>query len=228
MTSIVQTAARFRDSVSPDDRALYERLARDGQQPRALIVSCSDSRVVPEHIVQAGPGELFVCRNAGNIVPSYGQMTGGVTATVEYAVAVLGVRDVVVCGHSGCGAMHALMKPESLDALPAVRSWLLHGQAARAVVCEAYPQGLDEADMVRALAMENVVLQLNHLRTHPAVAARVASGQLSLHGWFFDVATGEVLALDGAQNRFVSVRNDADTPVAVAPTRRAVAAEQVG
>jgi len=199
-------------------------LATDGQSPKALMISCADSRVVPELITQSGPGELFVCRNAGNIVPPFSQANGGVSSAVEYAVVALEVSEIIVCGHSDCGAMKAFLTPEKLHAMPNVAAWLRHAHAAHQVVCCAYPH-LEEKAAVRALAQENVVAQINHLRTHPSVAAALAQGRLSLHGWFFDIETGGVLALNGETGRFEQVGEQAALPVAVAPVRRAAAAE---
>ena len=219
MEQFLERAALFRGQVFPAQSALYERLASHGQSPKALMISCADSRVVPELITQADPGELFVCRNAGNIVPPFSQANGGVSSAVEYAVVALGVRDIIVCGHSDCGAMKAFLHPEKLAEMPNVAAWLRHSHAAHSVVCNAYPHLEDKAH-VRALALENVVAQLNHLRTHPSVAAALARGALTLHGWFFEIETCSILALDGATGSFVTVSADAPLPVAVAPAQR--------
>ena len=221
MNDFIGRVLNFQSRIVPDQRALYTRLARDGQSPKALMISCADSRVIPEEMMQAGPGELFVCRNAGNIVPPFATQNGGVSSTVEYAVAALGVRDIVVCGHSDCGAMKALMAPESLEGMPNVAAWLRHSSAAREVVCCSY-DGLEGPAAARAAAQENVVIQLAHLRTHPSVAAGIARGEIALHGWFFDIEAGEVLALDGISGRFVPICEGMDMPVALpAATRRA-------
>ena len=221
MNTVINGAARFRCDVFPEQQGLYRRLSREGQQPSALVISCADSRVIPEQIMQSGPGEIFVCRNAGNIVPATAQVLGGVSASIEYAVVVLGVRDIVVCGHSDCGAMKALLKPESLTGMPNVQAWLRHSEAARCVVCDAYPDG-EGPEAVRALAMENVALQLNHLRTHPSVASRIARGEITLHGWFFDLETGGIMALDGELGRFVPIDGGDTMPVALAAAPRQV------
>jgi carbonic anhydrase len=172
--------------------------------------------------MQAQPGDLFVCRNAGNIVPPFAQKIGGVSATVEYAVMALGVRDIIVCGHSDCGAMKAVAHPEMVAAMPNVAVWLNHSDAAQKVVADAYP-GLDEAARVRAISLENVVAQLAHLRTHPSVASGIARGEIALHGWFVDIHAGQILALDGETDRFVVVRDDTTLPVAVKPAQRRAA-----
>lgn len=222
MNEVIGRVFSFEKQVFPNQSALYDKLTTQGQSPKALMISCADSRVVPEHVMQADPGDLFVCRNAGNIVPPFAQANGGVTATVEYAVAVLGVRDIIVCGHSDCGAMKALMKPETLAGVPNVASWLRHSHAAHSVVHASYPE-MSEGDAVRAASLENVALQLQHLRTHPSVAAGIARGDIALHGWFIDIHAGSVLGLDGETGRFVTLREDRPLPVALAATPRLAA-----
>lgn len=222
MNDVVGRVFGFENKVFADEADLYGKLAHEGQAPKVLIISCSDSRIVPEQIMQARPGELFVIRNAGNIVPPFAQQNGGVTATIEYAVAALGVTDVVICGHSGCGAMGALVNPEGLDALPSVKAWLKHSHAAKSVVDHSYPD-LDGPAAVRAASLENVVVQLQHLRTHPAVASRIAKGELTLHGWFVDIHTGGILALDGEIGRFQQIREGVELPVALLPAQRLAA-----
>ncbi len=219
MNNVVGRVFGFENTVFAGEADLYGKLASEGQTPKVLIISCSDSRIVPEQIMQARPGELFVIRNAGNIVPPFAQQNGGVTATIEYAVAALGVSDVVICGHSGCGAMGALVNPEGLDKLPSVKAWLTHSHAARSVVEHSYPE-LDGAAAIRAASLENVVVQIAHLRTHPAVASRIAKGELTLHGWFVDIHTGGILALDGDKGQFQPIRDGQDLPVALAPAQR--------
>ena len=195
---LLEGAQAFRREVFSENRPLFEELAR-GQAPHTLFIACADSRVSPDLITQARPGELFVLRNIGNIVPSYGEMLGGVSAVVEYAVSALAVTDIVVCGHTDCGAMKALSDPDraGLDTMPTVRSWLHNAAAARTVASTlaAADPGLDP---MRLLVERNVLLQLTHLRTHPSVAARLAEGRLSLHGWIYDVETGDVAVTDEA------------------------------
>ena len=215
MNELQKGISSFRGAVFPNHSALYRRLAQEGQQPQALMISCADSRVMPETITQSGPGELFVCRNAGNIVPPFSTANGGVSSAIEYAVLALGVRDIIVCGHSDCGAMKGLCCPELLKPMPNVAAWLKHSYAAHSIVCEAYPADLSERQKVRAVAMENVVVQLDHLRTHPSVAAKLATNDVTLHGWFFDIETGEVQVYDGAAACFTEIHEDRPFPVAV-------------
>lgn len=219
MNELIGRVFSFEKTVFPNQSDLYGKLATQGQSPKALMISCADSRVVPEHIMQAEPGDLFVCRNAGNIVPPFAQKIGGVSATVEYAVMALGVRDIIVCGHSDCGAMKALMNPEMLEGMPNVAAWLRHSHAAESVVKAGYGP-LDNKDKVRAASLENVVVQLAHLRTHPSVAAGIARGEISLHGWFVDIHAGQVLGLDGVSGRFLPIRDDRPLPVALPAGQR--------
>jgi len=225
MNELIGRVFEFQRDVFPGQAALYDHLASNGQRPKALMISCADSRVVPEHIMRADPGDLFVCRNAGNIVPPYATQNGGVTSTVEFGVMALGVRDLIVCGHSDCGAMKGLAgDPVKLEAMPNVSAWLKHGAAARQVVDQGYPEQT-EGERVRAISLENIVVQLAHLRTHPAVATGIARGELTLHGWFFDIGAGQVLALDGVSGRFEAIREGQPLPVALAPAGPRRAAE---
>ena len=224
MNDVIGRVFSFERDVFSNARSLYNKLATDGQSPKALMISCADSRIVPEHIVQAEPGDLFVCRNAGNIVPPYATQNGGVTSTVEYAVMALGIRDLIVCGHSDCGAMKGLAgDPAKLDAMPNVVAWLRHGGAAREVVNQSYPH-LDEGARFRAISLENVVTQLAHLRTHPSVAAGIARGEIALHGWFVDIHAGQILALDGVSGRFQQIVEGQPMPVAL-PAQQRIAAD---
>ncbi|HTR05486.1 MAG TPA: carbonic anhydrase [Paraburkholderia sp.] len=193
----------FTHHVFPGNKELFHSLAHS-QAPHTLFITCADSRVSPEMITQAKPGDLFVCRNIGNIVPAYGEMLGGVSAVVEFAVLALNVRQIVLCGHTDCGAMKGLASGAAATAdMPTVQAWLRNAEAARSVV---KTRGLDDNQVVQALVEENVRLQLTHLRTHPAVAARVAQGQLELQGWVYDIGHGKVTVLDEARGRFESLR----------------------
>lgn len=222
MNELIGRVFSFEKTVFPASVQLYNRLTTDGQSPKALMISCADSRVAPEHIMQAEPGDLFVCRNAGNVVPPFATQNGGVSSTVEYAVLALDVRDIIVCGHSDCGAMKALANPETLTGMPNVAAWLRHGTAAEHIVSTCYPD-LDGHERVHAISLENVVAQLNHLRTHPSVAAALAKGEMTLHGWFVDIHAGQVLALDGTTGRFEPLCDDAPLPVAHRSMRRLAA-----
>lgn len=220
MPDLHERIASFRGNVFPRQAALYRRLAQDGQQPQAMMISCADSRVMPETITQSDPGELFVCRNAGNIVPPYSDMNGGVSSAIEYAVKALKLRDIIICGHSECGAMQGLCCPHLIGDMPNVQTWLRHSHAARSVVSQLYGSDLDQPQRIRAVTLENVLVQLDNLRTHPTVAAALAGAEINLHGWFFDISSGGVLVYDGAKERFVEPGGDAPLPVAVAGRSR--------
>lgn len=197
---LIDGVETFRSEVFPERRDRFSELARN-QDPRVLFITCADSRVMPEMITQTEPGELFVCRNIGNIVPGYGEMMGGVSAVIEYAVVGLGVSDIVVCGHSDCGAMKGLLVCDdpTQPSMPAVANWLRNAHAALSVV-EATKPGLEPPAKVQALVEQNVLTQLQHLRTHPSVAARLAKGDLALHGWVYDIESGQVNAHDERGN----------------------------
>jgi carbonic anhydrase len=156
---------------------------------------------VPELVTQQEPGDMFVIRNAGNIVPSYGPEPGGVSATIEYAVAALDVADIVICGHSDCGAMTAIASSRCIDHMPAVASWLRYADSAK-VVNEAR-EHRSTRDKVESMVRENVIAQLANLKTHPSVRLALEQGRLALHGWVYDIESGSIDALDGATNRFV-------------------------
>jgi len=222
MNELIGRVLRFEKDVYSSRSDLYAQLANRGQSPKALMISCADSRIVPEHVMQADPGDLFVCRNAGNIVPPFAQMNGGVSSTVEYAVEALGVRDIIVCGHSDCGAMKAVAEPALTRDMPNVAAWLRHSNAADKVVRDAYPR-LSNGELVRAISLENVVAQLAHLRTHPSVAAGIARGEISLHGWFIDIHEPQVLGLDGDSGQFMPLREGEPLPVALRPIARRAA-----
>lgn len=194
---------RFQNEVYPQKKDLFEKLSK-GQSPEALFITCSDSRIETAMITQTDPGELFICRNAGNIVPPHTNHTGGMTASIEFAVAALQVPHIVICGHTECGAMKGAMNPEGLDTLPHVKEWLGYSKAAVDVVNEIAPDAND-TDRMQFLLEQNVILQIQHLKTHPSVAARLAKGNLTLHGWIYDIKTGAVLAYDDATNKFTPV-----------------------
>jgi len=219
MNDLIGRVFSFEKTTFPASGELFAKLTSEGQEPKALMISCADSRIVPEQILQAQPGDLFVCRNAGNIVPPYSTMNGGVSSTVEYAVVALGVRDIIVCGHSDCGAMKALSNPVGLETMPNVAAWLRHGAAAEHIVSNTSPHLHDKA-RVRAVSLENIIAQIAHLRTHPSVASAIAKGEMALHGWFVDIHAGQVLGLDGDTGQFVPLREDQPLPVALHAARR--------
>ncbi len=200
MQKIIDGFLKFQRDVFPNSTGLFKQLAEQ-QNPKALFVTCSDSRVVPELLTQQQPGDLFVIRNAGNIVPPYGPEPGGVTATVEYAVSVLQVTDIVICGHSNCGAMAAIASGQNLDHLPAVNHWLRYADAAKAIVSQRNPK--ESRQRIACLVKENVLAQLMNIRTHPTVALGLSENRLNLHGWVYDIETGIIDTFDSRTKTFV-------------------------
>jgi carbonic anhydrase len=197
MYSLYQGYSNFRSHVYPQAAELFRSLA-DGQQPPVCLITCSDSRVVPETILQAIPGEVFVIRNAGNLVPAWGETHSGVAATVEYAVAGIKVQHLVVCGHSGCGAMREVLERKNTETLPALTAWLGHaGPSSKWLAALLHDTvGVSDERKLRLLTEANVLTQLAHLRQYPAVAAALAAGTLQLHGWMFEIGNAELRVLD--------------------------------
>ena len=191
MDSIVKGIGRFKREAYPDREARFKELG-SGQAPQLLLVTCSDSRIDPAMVTQTEPGEVFVIRNAGNLVAAHGQGLSGEAATIEYGIEALKIPHLAVCGHTRCGAMAALAEPGSADGLPAVKTWL---EAAEGTLERAKSiEGFDD-ELTRIVAA-NVLNQLDRIRTHPSVAKAVEAGTLELHGWIYDFEAGEVLVAD--------------------------------
>lgn len=204
MEKVLQGLLRFQEEVFFKKKELFGMLSAQ-QTPRVLFVTCSDSRIDPSLLTQTEPGELFILRNAGNLIPTYGAAIGGSTATLEYGVSVLQVKDIIVCGHTDCGAMKALLHPEKLQDLPAVGAWLQHAQTTVRIMKDHYAH-LKGEELFSASIRENVLVQLDHLKTHPAVATRLRRGDLRLHGWVYSIGTGDVWVYDWEKKEFVDPR----------------------
>jgi carbonic anhydrase len=209
MQKLVSGIHRFQSEHFVANRDLYARLAK-GQSPETLFITCSDSRVNPNLLTHTEPGELFIIRNAGNIVPPAGAGGEGEAASLEFAVAGLGVKDIVICGHSLCGAMKGLIDPNLTEKMPAVRQWLRHAEATRRIVVENYAH-LEGKARETVAVQENVLVQLENIRTHPAVAVRMGRGDLRLHAWVFKIETGEVFAYQPGEGQFMPL-TDAPMP----------------
>lgn len=208
MKEIINGFLNFQQNVFPERKDLFKSLASN-QNPKALFISCSDSRLVPELVTQQEPGQLFVIRNAGNIVPSFGPEPGGVSATIEYAVVALGVTDIIICGHSNCGAMNAIASCQCMDTMPAVEHWLRYADAAKAVV-EGRQYDSPEKKL-NEMVRENVIAKLNNMKTHPSVAVALRKGALRLHGWVYDIESGQIIALTEGGKQFISLADNPDT-----------------
>lgn len=206
MQKLITGLHHFQSRVFESHRSLFERLSH-GQNPDALFITCSDSRINPNLITQTNPGDLFILRNAGNIVPPFGAANGGESATIEFAVAALGVRDIIVCGHSMCGAIKGLLNPESLKDLPTVSQWLSHAQSTARIIKENYDAlNLTSEQLLNVAIQENVLMQCDNLRTHPSVAARLARGEINIHAWTYKIETGEVFSYDHTSGQFLQIK----------------------
>jgi carbonic anhydrase len=201
MDKLIEGHKRFLAEVFPARKSHFHLLS-EGQAPEWLFITCADSRVLPDLILGTEPGDLFISRSIGNVVPKTSEDVDGVTATIEYAVAVLRVKHVIVCGHSDCGAMKAALNKSGLENLPKARRWLEHVEAAFAYRQPLNPADGDSADLA-ALIRGNVVAQLTNLHAQPPVTRAIAEGRLSVHGWYYDILTGRIEQYDEALKKFV-------------------------
>jgi carbonic anhydrase len=200
MDRLIEGHKRFLAEVFPARRNQYKLLS-ERQAPEWLFITCSDSRVVPDLILGTGPGDLFITRNAGNVVPITSHDVDGVTATIEYAIEVLKVKSAILCGHSDCGALKAALDHKSLENLPKARRWLSHVEAAFAHRQPLNPADGEHAELA-SLIRGNVVAQLLSLRSQPSVARAVAEGRLTVYGWYYDILTGRIEQYDEKMERF--------------------------
>lgn len=215
MKKLITGLHQFQSEIFLSQKELFERLAQ-GQHPDALFITCSDSRINPNLITQTNPGDLFILRNAGNIIPPYGATNGGEGATIEFALSALGIKDIIICGHSRCGAVDGLLHPERVENMPSVQRWLAHAEATRQIVNENYRQmDFKEDEFLDIAIQENVLVQLENLRTHPSVASRLARGQLHLHAWVYKIETGEVFSYRQKAGQYLPI-----TEVAIPLERR--------
>jgi carbonic anhydrase len=214
MQRLIDGYARFRSNVFPQHAKLFERLAK-GQQPQALFICCSDSRVMPEMVMQCDPGDLFPCRNAGNLVPPPTETGSGVAATIEYAVRGLKVKDAVVCGHSDCGAMKALLESEHLQSLPVVRSWLEHAGPSSRWLTRMLKDAtaMTPERRLQALTEANVIMQMQNMCQHPVVVEAVSTGALRVHGWTYNIVDGTIRSFDAEQGEFRPLLPDASPAI---------------
>ena len=208
MQTLIEGVHYFQNVGFTQQKDLFERLA-SGQSPEACFITCSDSRIDPNLITNAKPGQLFIVRNAGNVIPCYGTSNNGELAAVEFAVAVLGVKDIIVCGHTHCGAIKGVLNPESVASLPSLKGWLRHCDATAEIVKDHYGH-LSGDELYTVAAEENVLVQLEHLRTLPIVASRVSRGLVNLHGWMYKIETGEVFAYDSHLGQFAKIPEAVD------------------
>jgi len=211
MQKLIEGVHKFRNDEFGNYRKLFRKLSQEGQNPHTLFITCSDSRVLAELITQSKPGDLFVVKNVGNIVPptNVTGSTNSTAAAIEFAVESLLVSDIVVCGHSQCGAMEALLRglPDQ-NFLPNLRDWLAVAAPVRQVLQTQYSHLKSHEEQVIAAGEENVLFALENLRSYPCVEKRLTDGSLRLHGWFFKIASAELFAFDPDTKQFLPLVTD--------------------
>jgi carbonic anhydrase len=207
MKKLIEGLQDFRETYVSANPELFEELSQ-GQNPRVLFITCSDSRISPSMLTNTDLGDLFVIRNAGNIVPPFGAANGGEGAAIEYAIHALGIEQIVVCGHSHCGAMKGLLKLQKLEEdMPLVYEWLKHTEATRRLLKENYSH-LEGEDLIEMAVAENVLTQLENLRTYPVIHSRMHQGKLNLYGWIYQIETADVLAYNPISDEFEPIHSD--------------------
>ncbi len=204
---IIAGLSEFHDNYFVTHRELFEQLSH-AQNPEVLFITCSDSRIDPCLITQSQPGELFVIRNVGNIIPAYGTPNSGEAAGIEYAVQALGIKDIVVCGHSHCGAMKGLLQIGNLaQQMPLVYDWLRqYAEPTRRLVLDNY-QDYPSDKQLKIAIEQNVLTQIENLETYPAIRSKLHGGKLTLHAWIYEIESGEVFAYDASTGEFKLLDN---------------------
>lgn len=198
----------FQSNYFKTHQDLFERLSH-GQTPDILFITCSDSRIDPNLLTQTEPGELFIIRNLGNIIPPHGTLNSSEGAGIEYAVQALNIKEIIVCGHSHCGSMKGLLKLQSLsEEMPLVYDWLKHhGEPIRRLIRENY-HGYSEDELLKIAIQTNVLTQIENIETYPVIRSRLHAGKIQLHAWVYEIETGEILAYDASKSQFVPLRQD--------------------
>lgn len=201
MKKLITGYMRFKENVLPKEQDFFSKLGQ-AQHPEALFITCADSRIVPDLITQTRPGELFMSRTVGNQVPPYhSRSDNAVASSIEYALGALNVRHIIICGHSDCGAMKAVLHPEKLVTFPSTAAWLSNPTTAHWAAVSG-SSGMEENELLRLVSEQNIVRQIENLKTHPQVASRLAKGEVEIHGWFYEIHSGEVSALDALTGSF--------------------------
>jgi len=211
MKKLIRGLREFQTGYFNINQDMFEQLSQ-GQKPRVLFIACSDSRVDPNLITQAQIGELFVIRNAGNIVPPFGATNGGEGAAIEYAVHALGINQIIVCGHSNCGAMKGLLQIGKLEEeMPLVYDWLRHAEATRRLIADNYSERQGE-ELLEITTAENVLTQIENLQTYPVIHSRLHQKKLTIYGWLYDIETGAVMTYDPEQDAYVAPYSQLPAP----------------
>ena len=200
MQHLIEGVHYFQNVGFKQQKELFERLA-EGQTPQVCFITCSDSRIDPNLITNAKPGQLFIVRNPGNVVPCYGTANNSAMAAVEFAVAMLGVKDIIVCGHTHCGAISGLLQPEKIANLRSLKEWLIHCDSTLEIIKDHYSH-LHGDDLYTVASEENVLVQLEHLRSLPVIASRLTRGLINLHAWMYKIETGEMFVYESTESQF--------------------------
>ncbi len=200
MQHLIKGVHYFQNVGFKQQKELFERLA-EGQTPQVCFITCSDSRIDPNLITNAKPGQLFIVRNPGNVVPCYGTANNSAMAAVEFAVAMLGVKDIIVCGHTHCGAISGLFQPEKIANLRSLKEWLIHCDSTLEIIKDHYSH-LHGDDLYTVASEENVLVQLEHLRSLPVIASRLTRGLINLHAWMYKIETGEMFVYESTESQF--------------------------
>jgi carbonic anhydrase len=203
ITRILKGLNNFQTNYFELHREMFEELSQ-GQKPEILFITCSDSRIDPNLLTQTQPGELFIIRNLGNIIPAHGTPNNGEGAGVEYAISALDIKHIIVCGHSHCGSMKGLLQLKNLvEEMPLVHDWLkTHAESTRRLLKENYA-GYDEEKLLRIAVEENVLTQIENLETYPVIRSKLHGNKISLHAWIYEIETGKIYAYDVNQSKFV-------------------------
>jgi carbonic anhydrase len=200
MKKLIKGLHKFQKEVFPLKKNYFEELAKE-QKPEVLFITCSDSRINPNLVTSTGPGDLFILRNAGNIIPPYG-IASGEEATIEFAVVQLGVKHIIVCGHSFCGAIEAAIHPEQMIHMPDFQKWITtHISPTLDLIKQNYAS-LDSQSLLNVLLQENVLQQVENLKTNPAVVDRLQKNKLSIHAWIYKIETGQIFSYNLQEGQF--------------------------
>ena len=205
MKKLIKGLHKFQTEVFPIQKDFFQELTK-GQNPDILFVSCSDSRINPHLVTSADPGDLFLLRNAGNIIPVYGSSIGE-AATIEFAVCELKVKDIIICGHSHCGAINAALTMDTIVDQPNLTLWIEeHIMPTLRLVQKNYPE-LDQDSLADILLQEHVLQQIENLKTHPVVAKAVEENEITLHAWVYTFESGDIFSFNVQEGQFEVIKH---------------------
>ncbi|QVL30446.1 carbonic anhydrase [Telmatocola sphagniphila] len=203
MENVLRGILSFKKNRRYQKEELFRKLSK-GQTPTVMLITCSDSRIQPDIITRTEPGEIFVVRNMGNLIPAkHESEPGAESAAIDYAINVLNIRDIVICGHTKCGAVHGLLHPQTIDSMPAIKNWLDRAGTSARTRIEALHQNPEDPNLWRQAVDLNVLAQLENLRSHDSVQEALRREILNIHGWVYEIETGEIQAYEPHLDRFL-------------------------